>query len=143
MSNVEIRKGPEAGIIRFCILHFPRVRPRGSMTDARVADLPPEDQPRASHLLQEFRRVTQRPAAFVVRAPGRVNLLGEHTDYNGLPVLPMAIDRSIVAVGAPRDQQTHADRQINLFNTSPQFAPRRYQLTDTIAPYVEGDWGNY
>jgi len=35
-----------------------------------------------------------RPAA-VIRAPGRVNLIGEHTDYNDGFVLPMAIDRAI------------------------------------------------
>lgn len=45
--------------------------------------------------LQQFGRVPQ----FVVAAPGRVNLIGEHTDYNGGFVLPMAIDRHVVVAG--------------------------------------------
>jgi galactokinase len=43
-----------------------------------------------------------RPA-FVVRAPGRVNLIGEHTDYNVGFCLPMAIDRATWIALRPRD----------------------------------------
>lgn len=42
-----------------------------------------------------FEKHFQRAPRWVVRAPGRVNLIGEHTDYNDGFVLPLAIDRAI------------------------------------------------
>jgi hypothetical protein len=44
-----------------------------------------------------------RTPVWAAHAPGRVNLIGEHTDYNAGLVLPCAIDRGIAAVAAPRD----------------------------------------
>jgi galactokinase len=41
------------------------------------------------------------PPAVIARAPGRVNLIGEHTDYAELPVLPIAIERSLLVAVAP------------------------------------------
>jgi galactokinase len=50
----------------------------------------------------EFERRFAAPPTFVVRAPGRVNLIGEHTDYNDGFVLPMAIERAIWIALRPR-----------------------------------------
>src|SRR5437667_8069704 len=43
-----------------------------------------------------FDKCFGHPPGWVVAAPGRVNLIGEHTDYNDGFVLPMAIDRHVV-----------------------------------------------
>ena len=58
---------------------------------------------RAAALRAVFRRVFGSEPAATVRAPGRVNLIGEHTDYNEGFVLPLAIDRDVLAAARPRD----------------------------------------
>ncbi len=58
------------------------------------------DQARA-----RFREIFDYDAAGVAFAPGRVNLVGEHTDYNDGFVLPMAIDRGIALAFAPRHRR--------------------------------------
>ncbi len=58
-------------------------------------------------LQQRIAETVQRrfgaPASLIVRAPGRINLIGEHTDYNDGFVLPMAIDRAIWIALRPRN----------------------------------------
>jgi len=63
--------------------------------------------PRA-RVIEAFRRTYGAKPEFLVRAPGRVNLIGEHIDYNGGHVLPMAIDFGIWIALRPRpDDQVH------------------------------------
>src|SRR5262245_20841033 len=53
-----------------------------------------------------FTRLFGRPPAVVAVAPGRVNLIGEHTDYNGGFVLPTAIPQRTTVALVPRDDET-------------------------------------
>jgi galactokinase len=46
-------------------------------------------------LITRFRAVFGREPEFIARAPGRIEFIGNHTDYNGGPVLGAAIDRSV------------------------------------------------
>lgn len=54
-------------------------------------------------LLETFGAVHGRDPEVVSRAPGRVNLIGEHTDYNAGPVLPIALPHTTWAAAARRD----------------------------------------
>jgi galactokinase len=79
-----------------------------------------------------------RPA-FVVRAPGRVNLIGEHTDYNDGLVLPIAMSQALhVVIGTSGDDTVEA--------RSSSFAePARFSAVDPGPPGVAGmpAWSNY
>ncbi len=73
------------------------------------------------HIVEAFTRRFGRTPRWVVRAPGRVNLIGEHTDYNDGFVLPLAINRAIWIALEPRQ-----DRQVLVhscdFHEDGQFA---------------------
>jgi galactokinase len=69
------------------------------------------------------------------RAPGRVNLIGEHTDYNDGFVLPCAIDRFTVVEAEPRNDRT---MHVESLGESDDFALDSVERTGTWRDYVRG-----
>ncbi len=78
------------------------------------------------------------PTRWLSVAPGRVNLIGEHTDYNGLPVLPIAIDRDVRIEFTVTD-----DAVVRLHSPVARFDPFAFQLKRPIEGAAQGDWSNY
>ena len=86
-------------------------------------------------LQEKFRARFGTPAA-IYRAPGRVNLIGEHTDYNDGFVLPAAIDFFCWVAAAPR-----ADRKLAVY--SENFNETVEANLDSISPTRKSHWSNY
>ena len=74
----------------------------------------------------------------IARAPGRVNIIGEHTDYNGLPVMPMAINREITPVFAPSENEV-----CEIIGVLKNYPYRKFNISENIESFESGDWGNY
>jgi galactokinase len=72
----------------------------------------------------------------IVRAPGRVNLIGEHTDYNDGFVLPIAIDRAAWVAASPRDDPWATVRAVDINNDEKAFS-----VDET--PSSPGGWADY
>ena len=90
---------------------------------------------RVSELFEHYFGVS--PVA-VVKAPGRVNLIGEHTDYNGGFVLPAAINYHTYIAFAPRDDRNLHVVAYNFDNA--------VEVIDLDAPQlheVNASWSNY
>jgi galactokinase len=86
-------------------------------------------------LLDEF-KVRFSTAASIYRAPGRVNLIGEHTDYNDGFVLPAAIDFYCWAAVAPRRDRKLVIHSEN-FNETVEVG------LDSLSPLEKKHWANY
>jgi galactokinase len=102
--------------------------------DASAVSLPA----RWAHLAQRFHERYGPVPTLFVRAPGRVNLIGEHTDYNGLPVLPVALQREIVLLLTPR-----SDARIRITNLKAAYGERDFPVSAHLTVGPPGDWGNY
>ena len=90
-----------------------------------------------AHATSEFSRTYKRPAQWIAAAPGRVNIIGEHTDYNDGFVFPMAIDRYTVIAAAPNNT-----RKVQLHSTAGH-SPTTIDLDQPLKPATKGSWFNY
>ncbi|MDH3297630.1 MAG: galactokinase [Gemmatimonadota bacterium] len=89
-------------------------------------------------LIAEFRRRFRAAPSHVVRAPGRVNLIGGHIDYHGLPVLPVALDRDVRLLFRPR-----TDGVVRAQTCAAGLAGASFELATRIPSAELGDWSNY
>ena len=87
-------------------------------------------------LIHVHREEYGEPPQIIAQAPGRVNLIGEHTDYNDGFVFPMAIDYFVrVAVSRRKDQQ--------LRFYSGDFRDRKRTSISNLRYKKEDRWANY
>jgi len=93
---------------------------------------------RYEEALRAFTKTYGRGEVRFFRAPGRVNLIGEHTDYNHGFVMPVALDKDVLLLARPRP-----DKTVRLSNLEPRYPPRTFAIGPHIKPGRAGDWGNY
>jgi galactokinase len=87
--------------------------------------------------LSDFEKVFGSAPEGVWRAPGRVNLIGEHTDYNDGLVLPIALPRGITVAAAARP-----DGVLRVASGQQSSAPVEFDLA-SLAPGSVDDWAAY
>lgn len=90
------------------------------------------------HLEQKFQEVFGAPAEKQFFAPGRVNLIGEHTDYNGGNVFPCAIDKGTYGLVKKRN-----DRKFRMYSENfADLGVMEFTL-DELTNEKKHDWANY
>ncbi|KAJ1666942.1 galactokinase [Coemansia sp. RSA 1646] len=93
-------------------------------------------------LVEEFIKIYGTKPTFIARAPGRVNIIGEHIDYCGFPVFPMAIvPDCLIAV-----QTLDGSSTVKLANVNQEFSPREFSYSPTCTVAIDNsqhDWTNY
>lgn len=109
-----------------------------------AADVPPTlsiqlvEEPRLLKLKNLFVSKFESTPKFYVRAPGRVNLIGEHIDYCGYAVLPMAIEQDILIAAEPLSTPV-----IHLANTNPFYLDFNINANNIEIDQSKPLWHNY
>lgn len=93
--------------------------------------------------MEKFTKLYGRKPEFIARSPGRVNLIGEHIDYCGFGVMPMAIERDVIIAVAT----TTEDSIVRLANVNPKYKSREFDFegkgTVVTIDATKHEWSNY
>eukprot|EP00127_Corallochytrium_limacisporum_P007269 Clim_evm10s246 gene=Clim_evmTU10s246 len=87
-----------------------------------------------------FRKSYGQDPEFAVRTPGRLNIIGEHIDYSGFGVLPMAIHKAIVCAVGPADDNGPV---LTLRNVDPAFPEVQFNEEEIKNGAKEHSWAVY
>jgi galactokinase len=109
-----------------------------SAIETLYGDDAPAQRDRYSKAIETFRTHYGPGESLVFRAPGRVNLIGEHTDYNHGFVFPVALDRDTLLIARPRH-----DAVVRLRNVEDVYPAVEFPLDPSLVPARRGDWSNY
>jgi len=93
----------------------------------------------SQRLSQEFEKVYGGSPKWIAAAPGRVNVIGEHTDYNEGFVFPMAIERYTVLAAAPAPTGSNLIRLRDVTGSH----TATIDLAKPLQPAPKGAWHNY
>ncbi|MCK6262494.1 galactokinase [Vibrio sp. ZSDE26] len=85
-----------------------------------------------------FEQVLSYKPSHIIQAPGRVNLIGEHTDYNDGFVLPCAINYQTVVAAAKRD-----DNIVRVISVDYDNAVDEFSIDEEITFQQDKMWANY
>ncbi len=89
-------------------------------------------------MTEQFRKLYETPAPLrIFRAPGRVNIIGEHTDYNLGFVLPMALDLATHVATAPS-----GDRNLRIYSEQ-QKEKRKWDVAEIAGLKPQHHWTDY
>ncbi len=99
-----------------------------------------------SQASESYKSKYRNSPEWIVAAPGRVNLIGEHIDYNDGFVLPMAIERYVVVAAGKREEET-----CGLSSGSPKMElvsvhlneAVSFEVSQSIAPSMPPSWDSY
>ncbi|XP_077989098.1 N-acetylgalactosamine kinase-like [Glandiceps talaboti] len=103
-----------------------------------ILKIPLSQKERFERICRVFTSKFGSNPSFYARAPGRVNIIGEHIDYCGYSVLPMAIEQDIVMAASP-----NTTGQIIILNTDPQFPEFCTDINKVEIDKSSVRWYNY
>lgn len=116
--------------------------------DPSAPSISSQDQSRWNALISQFTKHYGHRPDFVSRSPGRVNIIGEHIDYNLYDVLPTAVSVDVlIAVKAIPSNEADHGSVVKISNVNPDKFPSR-QFTIPRDSEIEidpkhHDWTNY
>lgn len=110
---------------------MPQISPDRPSPSLHLADA------HARRAVEQLASRAGKEATYLVHAPGRVNLIGEHTDYNGGFVLPMAIELGIYIAATPREDHT-----ARIWSGDMEGKPAEFDLSPPVQR-GEPSWSNY